>query len=89
MRPPIQVFDGNNNVTNYTYDKYGQLETYTSPRNVTTTYTRDYSRLPLGELKQIQEGRQDADLADLLRAERPVAEREPCRHPARPAPRVA
>jgi RHS repeat-associated protein len=55
-QPPIQVTDGNNNVTNYTYDEYGQLKTYTSPRNVTTTYTRDYSVFPLGELKQIQEG---------------------------------
>jgi RHS repeat-associated protein len=57
---PTQETDGNNNVTTYTYDQYGQVLTKTSPRNVTTTYARVYGTLPtdfpLGELTQIQEG---------------------------------
>jgi RHS repeat-associated protein len=53
---PYQVTDGNSHTTTYTYYPDGQIETVTSPRGVTTTYTRDYSVFPLGELKQIQEG---------------------------------
>ena len=55
---PTSVTDGNGNTTNYTWDKFGNLLTQTSPapRSTVTTNTYDYSQFGLGELKAAQVG---------------------------------
>lgn len=42
---PTSVTDRNGHATNYTYDYFGNVLTVTTPRNVTTTYTRFYQQL--------------------------------------------
>lgn len=52
--------DKNGKVTSYAYDQYGNVRTVTTPRNVTTTYTYDYTAFALGRLTSIQEGTKPA-----------------------------
>jgi YD repeat-containing protein len=54
------VTDRNGHTTTYTYDQFGNVLTTTSPRNVTTTYTWNYSNFALGRLTSIQEGSKPA-----------------------------
>jgi RHS repeat-associated protein len=46
--------------TQYTWDKYGNLKTITSPRGTTTTNTISYTNFALGELTSVQEGTKSA-----------------------------
>jgi RHS repeat-associated protein len=57
---PTSVTDRNGHVTSYTYDSFGNVLTATSPRNVTTTYTWDYTNFALGRLTSIQQGSKPA-----------------------------
>jgi RHS repeat-associated protein len=57
---PTSITDRNSHTTTYTYDSFGNVVTATSPRNVTTTYTWDYSNFAFGRLTSVQEGSQPA-----------------------------
>jgi RHS repeat-associated protein len=53
---PSSVKDGNGNIWSYTWDKYGNMTSETTPRSTTTSYTISYSNFALGEVTEIQEG---------------------------------
>lgn len=55
-----RVVDKNNKATLFTYDQYGNTLTVTSPRNITTTHTWNYTAFPLGRLTSVQEGTKPA-----------------------------
>jgi len=57
---PTSGTDRNGHVTSYTYDSFGNVLTATSPRNVTTTDTWDYTNFALGRLTSIQQGSKPA-----------------------------
>jgi RHS repeat-associated protein len=57
---PTSATDRNNHATTVTYDQFGNVQTVTTPRNVTTTYTWDYTAFALGRLTSIQEGTKPA-----------------------------
>jgi RHS repeat-associated protein len=57
---PTSVTDRNGNVTTYTYDSFGNIQTVTTPRSVTTTYTWSYTNFALGRLTSVQEGTKPA-----------------------------
>jgi RHS repeat-associated protein len=53
---PSTVTDGNGNITAYSWDQFGNLQSRTSPYGTRTTLTWSYTRFALGELSRIQEG---------------------------------
>lgn len=55
-----RIVDKNNKATTYTFDQHGNILTRTSPRNITTTYTWNYTAFPLGRLMSVQEGAKPA-----------------------------
>lgn len=57
---PTSVTDRNNHTTTFTYDQFGHVATVTTPRNVTTTFTWNYTAFALGRLTSIQEGSKPA-----------------------------
>ena len=50
------VSDAMGRTSTMTYDGFGNVLTSTSPRNIKTTYSYDYSHFALGRLVQVQEG---------------------------------
>ncbi len=57
---PTTITDRNSHSTSFTYDQFGNVRTVTTPRNVTTTYTWDYTAFSLGRLVSVQEGTKPA-----------------------------
>ena len=53
---PSSITDGNGHTSYFTWDRFGHLQTKTSPRQTVLAYTWDYSLFPMGELKKVQVG---------------------------------
>lgn len=57
---PSQETDGNNRVTTYNWDRFGNLLSTTTPRGTLTTLTWDYAAFALGRPMSVQEGSKPA-----------------------------
>jgi RHS repeat-associated protein len=55
-----RVVDRNGKATSYTYDQFSNVLTVTTPRNITTVYTYDYTAFALGRLVSVKEGAKPA-----------------------------
>ncbi|MGI8922788.1 MAG: RHS repeat-associated core domain-containing protein [Fimbriimonadales bacterium] len=53
---PDPIVDPDGITKSFTWDVYNQLVTSTSPKGTTTTYTRNYTSFPFGEVTAVQEG---------------------------------